>query len=152
MNSIPRIKRDLEIMNSDPPENCSAGLRNNNDLFIWDATIFGPADSPYHGGIFKLEIKFVENYPIKPPKMRFLTPIYHPNIDKYGNICIDILKNQWKPTLTIASTLLSICSLLTDPNPDDPLNFEAAEIYNSDIEYYKTLAQNYTNEYAMDLE
>ena len=81
----------------------------------------GPEDSAYTGGVFFLNIHFPTDYPFKPPKVQFVTKIYHPNINSNGSICLDILKDQWSPALTISKVLLSISSLLTDANPDDPL-------------------------------
>ena len=104
----------------------------------------GPPDSPYQGGVFFLTIHFPTDYPFKPPKVAFTTKIYHPNINTNGSICLDILRSviilssslkslgeilyrsQWSPALTISKVLLSICSLLCDPNPDDPLVPEIA--------------------------
>ncbi|XP_066538788.1 ubiquitin-conjugating enzyme E2 D1a isoform X2 [Hoplias malabaricus] len=102
------------------------------DLFHWQATIMGPGDSPYQGGVFFLTIHFPTDYPFKPPKVAFTTKIYHPNINGNGSICLDILRSQWSPALTICKVLLSICSLLCDPNPDDPLVPDIAHIYKSD--------------------
>uniref|UniRef100_A0A668S2Y6 E2 ubiquitin-conjugating enzyme n=1 Tax=Oreochromis aureus TaxID=47969 RepID=A0A668S2Y6_OREAU len=76
---------------------------------------------PYHGGVFFLSVHFPTDYPFKPPKVAFTTKIYHPNINSNGSICLDILRSQWSPALTVSKVLLSICSLLCDPNPDDPL-------------------------------
>eukprot|EP00889_Picochlorum_renovo_P002288 jgi/Picre1/29318/NNA_004708.t1 len=81
----------------------------------------GPSGSPYAGGVFFLDIKFPGDYPFKPPKVTFKTRIYHCNISSQGQICLDVLKEQWSPALTVSKVLLSICSLLTDPNPSDPL-------------------------------
>merc|ERR1719253_1049377 len=88
----------------------------------------GPPDSPYAGGVFFLDIHFPADYPFKPPKVHFTTRIYHCNINSNGGICLDILKDQWSPALTISKVLLSICSLLTDPNPDDPLVPDIAQL------------------------
>ena len=98
--------------------------------------MMGPEDSPYHGGVFFLTIDFPQDYPFKPPKVTFQTKVYHPNINSSGQICIDILKNSWSPALTIQKVLLSIMSMLTDPNPADPLEPEIAHVYNSNIELY----------------
>ncbi|KAL6092962.1 hypothetical protein STEG23_002908 [Scotinomys teguina] len=103
-------------------------------VFHWQATIMGPNDSPYQGGVFFLTIHFPTDYPFKPPKVAFTTRIYHPNINSNGSICLDILRSQWSPALTISKVLLSICSLLCDPNPDDPLVPEIARIYKTDRE------------------
>merc|ERR1712224_372676 len=83
--------------------------------------IMGPPDSPYQGGVFFLNINFPSDYPFKPPKVHFTTKIYHCNVNSNGAICLDILKDQWSPALTISKVLLSISSLLTDCNPADPL-------------------------------
>ena len=108
----------------------------------------GPADSPFHGGIFHLDIHFPTDYPFKPPKINFTTKIYHPNISSTGSICLDILKQQWSPALTINKVLLSICSLLTDPNPDDPLVPEAANLFKNNKKKYENKAREWTLTYA----
>ena len=108
----------------------------------------GPDDSPYAGGVFFLNIHFPPDYPFKPPKVSFTTKIYHPNINANGSICLDILKDQWSPALTISKVLLSISSLLTDPNPDDPLVPEIATIYKNDKERYNATARDWTGRYA----
>ncbi|XP_050651048.1 ubiquitin-conjugating enzyme E2 D2 isoform X1 [Macaca thibetana thibetana] len=118
-------------------------------VFHWQATIMGPNDSPYQGGVFFLTIHFPTDYPFKPPKVAFTTRIYHPNINSNGSICLDILRSQWSPALTISKVLLSICSLLCDPNPDDPLVPEIARIYKTDREKYNRIAREWTQKYAM---
>ena len=142
-----RINKELELFTKDPPTNCSAGPLDD-DIYHWQATIMGPSDSPYHGGVFYLDINFPEDYPYKPPKIRFNTKIYHPNINSGGGICLDILKDQWSPALTISKVLLSICSLLTDPNPDDPLVPSIAELYINNREEYNMQARAYTLQFA----
>ncbi|KAI5108219.1 ubiquitin-conjugating enzyme E2 D3 isoform X1 [Silurus meridionalis] len=106
-------------------------------------------ESPYQGGVFFLTIHFPTDYPFKPPKVAFTTRIYHPNINSNGSICLDILRSQWSPALTISKVLLSICSLLCDPNPDDPLVPEIARIYKTDTEKYNKMAREWTEKYAM---
>lgn len=95
-----------------------------------------------------MTIEFPKNYPYNPPKIKFLTKIYHPNIDRYGNICLDILKNQWSPALSIGKTLLSICSLLTDPNPNDPLEGMIANEYERNRSLFDANAREWTRMYA----
>ena len=142
-----RLERELKEMITSPPENCSAGKFREN-LFNWRATIMGPINSPYEGGVFKLDIHYPIDYPFKAPKIKFITKIYHPNINSNGGICLDILKDQWSPVLNISKVLLSICSLLDDPNPDDPLVPEIANIYKSDREKYTNTAKYLTKKYA----
>jgi ubiquitin-conjugating enzyme E2 D len=142
-----RINKELLDLRNDPPLNCSAGPLGD-DIFHWQATITGPEDTPFSGGIFFLDIVFPTQYPFKPPKIYFKTKIYHPNINSNGGICLDILKDQWSPALTIAKTLLSICSLMGDPNPDDPLVPEIANIFKKDINRYNRNALNWTAKYA----
>lgn len=136
-------------MKKDPPFSCSAGPVDSSDLYHWQATIGGPEDSPYEGGLFFLNIHFPVDYPFKPPKVSFATRIYHPNINSHGSICLDILKDQWSPALTISKVLLSISSLLTDANPDDPLVPEIAHIYKTDINKFRATAREWTKKYAM---
>ena len=119
MSASKRINKELQDLSKDPPSSCSAGPVGD-DLFHWQSTIMGPKDSPYENGIFFLNINFPTDYPFKPPKVQFTTKIYHCNVNSNGSICLDILQSQWSPALTISKVLLSVCSLLTDPNPDDP--------------------------------
>ncbi|KZV32005.1 hypothetical protein F511_39217 [Dorcoceras hygrometricum] len=139
---------ELKDLQKDPPTSCSAGPVAE-DMFHWQATIMGPPDSPYAGGVFLVTIHFPPDYPFKPPKVAFRTKVFHPNINSNGSICLDILKEQWSPALTISKVLLSICSLLTDPNPDDPLVPEIAHMYKTDRSKYETTARSWTQKYAM---
>jgi ubiquitin-conjugating enzyme E2 D/E len=147
--STRRITRELADLRQDPPNNCSAGPEGN-DLYRWEGVIFGPSDSPFSGGIFKLKVLFPIDYPFKPPTVTFTTKIYHPNISAAGIICLDILKTQWSPALTISKVLLSICSMLTDPNPDDPLMPDIAQLYRTDLAKYNATAREWTQKYATE--
>mmetsp|Transcript_10757 Transcript_10757/g.26655 ORF Transcript_10757/g.26655 Transcript_10757/m.26655 type:complete len:148 (+) Transcript_10757:93-536(+) len=146
--ALKRIQRELQELGRDPPANCSAGPVGD-DLFHWQATIMGPDDSPYSGGVYFLDIHFPADYPFKPPKVSFTTRIYHCNINSNGGICLDILKDQWSPALTISKVLLSICSLLTDANPDDPLVPEIAQLYKNDRSKHDATAREWTAKHAM---
>jgi len=150
MATVQRIQKEYQELMSSPPANCSAGPVGD-DMFQWQATIMGPIGSPYEGGLFYLRVDFPKDYPFKPPKMAFLTKIYHCNISgASGGICLDILKDQWSPALTISKVLLSICSLMDDPNPDDPLVPDIADLLKSDRKEHDEQAKLHTLKYAME--
>jgi len=150
MSVVKRIQKELKELETSPPENCSAGLITPTNLYNWHATILGPQGSPYEGGVFKLNIKLEPDYPFKSPTIKFLTKIYHCNISSYGAICLDILKYNWSPALTISKALLSICSLMDDPNPNDPLVSEIAELLKTNKERHDANAREWTIRYAMN--
>lgn len=116
---------------------------------LFSVEIIGPEESPYALGRFKLELFLPEDYPMAPPKVRFLTRIYHPNIDRLGRICLDILKDKWSPALQIRTVLLSIQALLSAPNPDDPLNNEAAEMWKTKEAVAIQTAKDWTRQHAL---
>lgn len=149
MSALKRIRKELLELEENVITNVSAGPIGDN-LFKWTAIIIGPEDSPYENGKFLLEIDFPKSYPFKAPKVKFKTKIYHPNINDNGSICLDILQSNWSPALTVSKTLLSICSLLTDPNPDDPLVGSIANEYKADIQKYNKNAREWTRKYATD--
>jgi ubiquitin-conjugating enzyme E2 D/E len=146
--SSKRILRELTEIQRDPPSNCSAGPIDSSDIHKWEGQIIGPEGSPYAGGLFTLSIVFPTDYPFKPPIITFKTKIYHPNINAHGGICLDILKDQWSPALSISKVILSICSLLTDANPSDPLVPEIARIYVQDRALFDRTAREWTQRYA----
>ena len=148
IDCIKRIQKEIKELSKNPVTNCTAGPVGD-DILHWGGTITGPIDTPYEGGLFFLDIKFPTNYPFKPPRISFKTLIYHPNINRQGSICLDILKHNWSPALTISNVLLSICSLLSDPNPDDPLVPEIARTYNLDRNKYNYNARDWTYNHAM---
>ncbi|KAM7537000.1 hypothetical protein Aperf_G00000070319 [Anoplocephala perfoliata] len=145
--SLRRIQKELREISNDPPPNCSAFPRGDN-LYEWISTILGPPGSVYEGGIFYLDIHFPLDYPFKPPKVTFKTRIYHCNINSHGVICLDILKDNWSPALTISKLLLSICSLLTDCNPSDPLVGSIASQYVNNRPEHDKIAKMWTKKYA----
>ncbi|XP_049787313.1 ubiquitin-conjugating enzyme E2 T-like isoform X4 [Schistocerca cancellata] len=121
MQKASRLKRELELMVKSPPSGISCTLKDDN-FNVLDASIVGLEGTAYEAGVFKLEIQIPEKYPFEPPQVKFLTPIYHPNIDSGGRICLDLLKvGKWKATITLSYLLMSIRLLLAEPNPSDPL-------------------------------
>ena len=115
------------------------------------AGIEGPPDTPYEGGVFWIDVRFPQYFPFEPPKLRFLTRVYHPNIDSRGYICLDLLDKErgWGPKLRLFTVLVSICSLLDDPGLEDPLVPEIAEIYCKNYDLYCQNARAYTARYAI---
>ncbi len=114
------------------------------DILQWTAKIYGPCNTPYENGIFNILLKFDSDYPVRPPSVKFITPMYHPNIYKDGKICVDILQTaEWSPAQNIRTILVSIMSLLMDPNPASPANRQAAELYLSDIEKYNQTVKDF---------
>jgi len=152
MQPVKRLKKEESVFqkarDSGQKLYIDASPKNKNDFFFWEAIILGPPDSCYQTGTFKLTVQFPANYPFKAPIVRFTTKIYHPNIDGTGNICLDILKDQWSPALTLEKILLSISSLLVDPNPDDPLVPDIANQYVSDPLTFNLTAKEWTRKFA----
>ncbi|PWN98717.1 putative ubiquitin-conjugating enzyme E2 [Tilletiopsis washingtonensis] len=147
--SLPkRIIKETERLVADPAPGIVAEPHEDN-LRYFDVIIDGPGQSPFEGGKFKLELFLPEEYPMAPPKVRFLTKIYHPNIDKLGRICLDILKDKWSPALQIRTVLLSIQALLSAPNPDDPLANDVAEHYKTDEKAAIEESRKWTRQYAV---
>ena len=153
-----------------------SAIPHSDNLRYFDVEIYGPSQSPYEGGVFKLELFLPDDYPMTPPKIRFLTKLYHPNVDKLGRICLDVLKSEispmaefllspiaefllarhptncidnWSPALQIRTILLSIQALLGAPNPDDPLAPDVAKAWKEDEKAAVETARAWTKQYAM---
>jgi len=120
-----------------PTPGISAFPDENGTMTHWIATIEGPKDTPYAGLNLKLDFDFPATYPYTAPTVLFKTPIYHPNIDFSGRICLDILKDKWSATYSVQTVLLSLQSLLGEPNNSSPLNNEAAVLWDQDMEAYQ---------------
>ena len=116
---------------------------NGDNLFEWVATVAGSAGTEYEGLTYKLLIKFPADYPFTAPTITFTTPCFHPNVDTYGNICVDFLKDKWSAAYSVATLLLSLQSLLADPNNASPLNGQAAALWADQAEYRKVLLKKY---------
>merc|ERR1711976_594898 len=142
MGARKRLMRDyIRLQNSETYGMTAFPLKNN--IMQWYATIFGPEDTPWEGGTFKLKLVFNEDYPNKPPSVSFTSKMFHPNIYENGSICLDILQHNWTPIYDISAILLSIQSLLTDPNPRSPANFEAAKLYQeNNLQYENCIRQH----------
>merc|ERR1719291_165133 len=112
------------------------------NIDIWYVQLPGPVDTPYQGALLECRLIFPFDYPFKPPEFIFDTPIYHCNVSENGLVCMDVLHDLWTPALTARTILISVQSLLTDPNPDDALNADAAGVFVSDKAEYDARARS----------
>ena len=148
--SIKVINNHYRIFKEDPVKGVSIDF-NEDDIYNWNFILEGPEDTPWEGGMFKGKIQFPENYPFKPPKVQFVTPIYHPNIYEDGKVCISILHppgddefgyesaaERWRPVHTVNSILMSIITLFADPNDESPANVDAAKDWRNNDETFRS--------------
>ena len=143
-----RIKKEYLDLQKEKNSNVKVKLVDN-DIRHWKGRIKGPIDTCYQGGIFDVDIVIPNEYPFKPPKMKFDTKIWHPNISSVtGAICLDILKNEWTPALTIRTALISLQALMCEPVPNDPQDAVVAKQYMSDIKLFNETAKHWVEEYA----
>lgn len=147
-NAVKRITKELNELKKNPPAGISVGEKKN--IFEWDATIVGPTGTPYEGALFCLKIVFSKQYPFTAPNVTFITPIFHCNIRNDGAICLDILKDNWSPALTVEKVLLSISSLLAAPNPNDPLVIDIARLLISNKPEHDRKAREFTFKNAIN--
>jgi len=143
-----RLQKELEMLS----DNKIAGtvvFPASENLREWIALIKGPDETPYSEGTFEINISVPDNYPYYPPTLTFNTRIFHPNISADGKICVDILRNKWAPSLTIPKVLMSILSLLSSPNPDDPLVPEIARMFTENRKEFDDIARKYTKQFAI---
>ncbi|KAJ8419021.1 hypothetical protein AAFF_G00005200 [Aldrovandia affinis] len=133
---------EMKSLQEEPVEGFKITLVDESDLYNWEVAIFGPPNTHYEGGYFKARIKFPIDYPYSPPAFRFLTKMWHPNIYENGDVCISILhppvddpqsgelpSERWNPTQNVRTILLSVISLLNEPNTFSPANVDASVMY-----------------------
>ena len=118
------------------------------DVTNWTVHLAGPRESIWEGGVFKISVKFPNDYPMKAPRMSFITKIWHPNIATSGGICLDILAGNWSPALRMEKVMVSIASLLTDPNCSSPMNGDAANQYKKNRKDYDKKVKEWINKHA----
>ncbi|WVQ72862.1 hypothetical protein IAR50_002423 [Cryptococcus sp. DSM 104548] len=142
-----RIKKEIADLAKEDLGNISLTPDEANILH-WKAILPGPAGSPYEGGMFDIDIKVPHDYPFSPPHLLFLTKVYHCNVSSNGNICLDLLKTAWSPALSLYKVILSLSSLLTDPNPADPLVPPIAKEYKSNRKKHDETARDWVRKFA----
>eukprot|EP01090_Pellita_catalonica_P015017 TRINITY_DN3958_c0_g1_i1.p1 TRINITY_DN3958_c0_g1~~TRINITY_DN3958_c0_g1_i1.p1 ORF type:complete len:196 (+),score=31.72 TRINITY_DN3958_c0_g1_i1:143-730(+) len=140
---IKRIAKELKDLTTKPPEGMKVTL-SDNDITVIQATLEGPVGTPYEGGAFKIKLKLTSEFPVAPPKGFFLTKIFHPNVSKSGEICVNTLKKDWKEDLGIKHVLITIRCLLIYPNPESSLNEEAGRLLLEDYAEYAKRARVHT--------
>ncbi|KAL6613898.1 hypothetical protein ACP70R_036168 [Stipagrostis hirtigluma subsp. patula] len=156
MVDVSRVQKELTECNRDREvSGVSIALHDGTTISHLTGTIAGPKDTPYEGGTFVIDIRLpVANdlwcgYPFEPPKMQFITKVWHPNISSQnGAICLDILKDQWSPALTLKTALLSLQALLSAPAPDDPQDAVVAQQYLRDYSTFVATARYWTEAFA----
>lgn len=147
------MKKEIEILQK-PPPGISCWPSPSSSLEHFEAQIVGGQSTPYKGGVFHLDISIPERYPFEPPKVKFTTPIYHPNVDTAGRICLDLLKmppgGSWKPSWNLSTLLTSVQLLMADPNPDDPLMVDIATEFKHKKPQFEAKAREWTQKYASE--
>ncbi|KAI9091314.1 ubiquitin-conjugating enzyme/RWD-like protein [Phlyctochytrium arcticum] len=152
MPDIRRVEREIRQVQADRSAKVWVKVLDDN-LSTLSGTIGGPDGSPYEGGEFSISINLPNEYPFHPPVMKFETPVYHPNISSQtGAICLDILKNEWSPVLTLKTVLLSLQSLLCDPAPDNPQDAQVAQHYITNRADFERTARKWTEMYAIKVD
>jgi len=137
-----RLQRELMTLMTSADPGISA-FPDGDNLFHWKGTIVGAACTVYAGLKYHLSLEFAPSYPYTAPTVKFVTSCFHPNVDEQGNICLDILKEKWAPSYDVRTVLISLQSLLADPNNDSPLNVQAAEMWKDQAAYSRTLQEHY---------
>jgi len=122
-----------------------------NNIKIWHAHINGPKNSIYENANYILEINFGSDYPLHPPKIYFLNKIFHPNISKTGGICLDVLSSKWSALTSMESVIIYIHVLMLNPNPDDPFNRNAGEMYTYNKSMYEKTVKDWILKYASNV-
>ena len=147
--AVKRLAKELKRISEEADDGMYSAGPKGDDMMEWEGTILGPEGTPYEGGIFQLELAFPPEYPFKPPKVKFLTRVYHMNVDSNGGICLGILKgDNWSPATKMPDLMKQIHQLFSEPNPSDPLEAEIAQLYSEDKDKHDATAKEMTQKYA----
>lgn len=162
-SAVRALALEYKSLQEEPVEGFRVKLVNEDNIFEWEVAIFGPPDTLYQGGYFKAHMKFPPDYPYSPPSIRFLTKVWHPNVYENGDLCISILHppvddpqsgelpcERWNPTQNVRTILLSVISLLNEPNTYSPANVDASVMYrrwrDSQVSLHNITKQRHYNE------
>eukprot|EP01097_Dermamoeba_algensis_P001730 TRINITY_DN1650_c0_g1_i3.p1 TRINITY_DN1650_c0_g1~~TRINITY_DN1650_c0_g1_i3.p1 ORF type:complete len:155 (-),score=34.50 TRINITY_DN1650_c0_g1_i3:178-642(-) len=148
MGTQKRLQKEFTDLVKDPPSWLKATLFNDN-IFKWKVLLLGPDKSPFEKGVFELQIDVPTEYPFKPPKFTFLTKVYHPNVKSDGQLCAEMLTPDWSPQLRIQEVLLTVRQMLAEPNPENPLEQEIANVYKTNKAKFEKTAKEWTKNYAL---
>lgn len=145
-----RLMLEYRELTVNPPEGITVGPLDEDNFFEWEALVMGPPGTEYEGGVFTARLKFPPDYPLNPPKMRFISDMWHPNIYKNGEVCISILhagddpthyekaEERWSPVQSVEKILISVMSMLAEPNDESPANIDAAKMWRHSREAFKS--------------
>ena len=152
--AVKRLMQEFKELVSNPTEGVVAGPAGEDSFFEWEAMVLGPGDTPFADGCFSARLTFPPDYPLNPPKMRFTTPLFHPNVYKNGEVCISILhppgddkfgyeksSERWSPVQSVEKILMSVISMLAEPNADSPANVDAAKMWRDDRGSFAHIAE-----------
>eukprot|EP00918_Siedleckia_nematoides_P069714 GHVU01152026.1.p1 GENE.GHVU01152026.1~~GHVU01152026.1.p1 ORF type:complete len:152 (+),score=24.48 GHVU01152026.1:138-593(+) len=143
-----QLNKELKNLRADPIPQGDAAPKGE-DMYSWEGFINGPEGTPYEGGKFKFDIKFPAEYPFKPPKINFSTKVLHPNITDQGQICLDLIADAWNPAVSLRQIILSLHTLLTDPNPSNPLVPEVAKLLQDDRPAFEAKVREWVQQYGL---
>ncbi|KAG2157401.1 ubiquitin-conjugating enzyme [Suillus clintonianus] len=148
MTALRRIHKELQDITNRPLDGITVEPEADN-LLVWKCSVKGSSDSPYRNGIFHFKIELPMNFPFKAPSVTFLTKIYHPGINEEGHICVPILRDEWKPSVTLSTVLAVIQEKVNNPSPDDPFEPEIAALLKNDKPKFLATAREFTKKHAM---
>ncbi|KAJ1966574.1 ubiquitin conjugating enzyme Ubc7/UbcP3 [Dispira parvispora] len=152
--ALKRLMTEYKELTVNPPEGITAGPVSEDNFFEWEALIMGPEGTPYEGGIFTATLKFPKDYPLNPPEMRFTCPMFHPNVYKNGLVCISILhppgddpnmyessSERWSPVQSVEKILLSVVSMIAEPNDESGANIDACKMWRDNREEFNRIVR-----------
>jgi len=142
-----RLQRELEELSNSPLDWATCSPVDNN-LFLWDCVIQGPQDTPYAGGRFHMVLKVPNEYPFKPPDVNITTKVFHPNVNKDGDICARVLGENWSPQIKLKEVLLIIRQMFAEPSIESPLDEEAAQLFRTDRDAFNERVRDTVNRFA----